>query len=757
MNEKDIIHTIENKTKDLPIPDSISPEAMKKMLDEHKNDTQNNTTDKTSAGNHNHIPADLAEAVSATTKRNRYIRRFTAAACVVLCLAGSIGVSKLLTKQEDFVSETAMDAGTTDSAEDAENEETTEEFSDDLAYQSGLSSPDSYDEYYDTLKSAYDEYYDRISSVQTRNGDVEIMEETADAVGAVESATEAEMLDEASMKFSADSTKGVSAEKESGNSSGKNYSTTNTQEKTVDEGDIIKTDGTYIYKVVQGFDNDTGDYFANLTITKTDKGDLDFITSINLDNVLKDSKTESVNFEEFYLYDDKLFLLYTKNNSDTDSSVGKGELTESCVVIYDLKDKANPKEVKQLSQSGWYVSSRISDGYLYTISNFNDTSIQTKKPYSNYIPTINGKTIECENIYYPENVFMETTYVITSLDLSNPKKFTDSKAVPTKAGETYVSDSSIYIYTTIYENVTKTEIMKISYAKGKLTPGNSATVAGSLYDSFALSEYDGHLRIVATIPANNITLLRKFGAKEGAISEDHTVNSDDVTITENINALYILDSNMELTGKLTGLAPGEQIYSARFMGDIGYFVTFRNTDPLFSVDLSDPANPEIIGELKIPGFSNYLHFYDDNLLLGIGEEIDESTQMFKGLKLSMFDISNPADVTEEDKYIIEKSQFSEALSNHKAIMIDPEKNLFGFLYGGYDSNYNDYYYYATYTYDKEKGFIETGKYLINDGSEYEYNSVRGVYIGDYLYITTNRTITSYKLGTQDPVAQIYFQ
>lgn len=757
MNEKDIIHTLQNKTKDLPIPDSISPEAMKKMLDEHINDTQYSTGETKSTTDVQNKPA---ETLSTTGRRNRNIRRFTVAACIVLCLVGSIGFSRLFFQQmtKNF-SDTEADT-TADVAAEADTVSTPDdEFDEDLAYQSSLSSPASYDEYYDTLKSAYDDYYDRIATVETKKDKgSDIYEEAV----AEDFSTDDAIIENSAADFnaelnSADTSTNTEASRGLTSEAKKDYSTTNTQEKTVDEGDIIKTDGTYIYKVIQGYDSETDNYYSKLTITETDDGNLRLVTTINLDEILKKDMDGYIDFQEFYLYNNQLIFLYDKMDYSSDSSVGRGELTETYLVIYDLENKEKPKEVKQLSQSGWYVSSRISDGYLYTISNFNDSSLYTKEPYSNYIPTINGKTISCDNIYYPTDVLLETTYVITSVDLSNPAKFADTKAVPTRAGETYVSDSAIYIYTTLYENVTKTEIMKIRYEKGKLTPGNSATVAGYLYDSFALSEYDEHLRIVATIPANNISLLRNLMADDIESAPNEATVDSDVTVTEDVNALYILDSNMELTGKLTGLAPGEQIYSARFMGTIGYFVTFRNTDPLFSVDLSDPANPEILGELKIPGFSNYLHFYKNNLLLGIGEEIDEETQAFKGLKLSMFDISNPANVTEKDKYVIENSQFSEALYNHKAIMIDTSKNIFGFLYGGYDSNYNNYYYYATYTYDTEKGFIETARYLINDDSEYEYNSVRGVYIGDYLYLATNKTITSYQLGTSDPVAQVYFK
>ncbi|MCM1498923.1 MAG: beta-propeller domain-containing protein [Clostridium sp.] len=733
MNEKDLIHHLDHKTKDIPIPDSISPEAMQKMLDSHINET-----DKLSNGDVSREPS------SYTGIRRRNTRRIAVCicGCLALCLACGIGIFNLRQPDKsasysESAEETQAVAGSGENDEEAadeaaENEsDTADNFDHDLAYRSGLTSPDSYDDYYQTLKSAYDDYYDRIASVQTpayydsRGG---IVSETDDALS--EAAEDSAFINSAS---------DLGSEKQKAD-----YSTTNTQEQSVDEGDVIKTDGTYIYKISERFNNLTGDTETRLIITEADKGNLRYIASIDLYGILNHSEEDYMEFEEFYLYNDYLVFLYTQNQYVYDNTGS----VKTCIAVYDIKDRANPKEVKQLSQSGWFVSSRISDGYLYTISNFNDTSLETQKPYTNYIPVVNDKTIDCENIYYPKDIFMETTYVMTSLDLSQPTEFTDTKAVPTSAGQTYVSDSSIYIFTTLYDSVTKTEITKVSYDKGRLTPGSSATVAGYLYDSFALSEYNGYLRIVATIPANNISLLRSLPMAE-------TQNSS-TAIPEDVNALYILNSSMELTGKISGLAPGEQIYSARFMGDIGYFVTFRNTDPLFSVDLSDPYQPQILGKLKIPGFSEYLHFYGEDLLLGIGEEIDENTSEFKGLKLSMFDISNPADVTEKDKYIIENSSYSEALYNHKAIMIDAGKNIFGFLYCCMDANYNNIYYYSTYSYDTENGFVETARYPINDNSVYESNAIRGIYIGDYLYLATNHSVTSYRLGSVDAIAQINF-
>ncbi|MCI8508723.1 MAG: hypothetical protein HFJ06_09210 [Lachnospiraceae bacterium] len=737
MKEQDIIHNIEEKTKHLPIPDSISPDAMKNMLDENmewntqKAQSINDPEDSVAANGNN---------TSKTAAHSPYfIRRFTAAACLILCLAGSFGIFRLYSKQTPAPGKSVNTTASKDT--NTAKEEKNQEEGKELAALTNLQTPSSYDDYYDTLKSAYDAYYDSISDVTTYGIPETAMEEDS-AKSAVDFAEQSVTGsdDRSNITNSAKMKDTSSAESE------KEYSDTNTQEKNVDEGDIIKTDGTYIYKVISGFDNDTGYTTYRLTITKTENGNLSAVTSFDLDDIIKEKDSDDrIQFHEFYLHNNKLIFMYSKSNYAADPAKN-----DSIIVIYDLKDKSKPKKIKTLSQSGWYESSRISNGYLYTISNFADTSLADKKEYEKYIPSINGETIACRNIYYPKDVVMQTTYVVTSLNLKNPEDFTDTKALPTTGGSSYVSDSSIYFYATVYSDITKTEIMKIGYENGRLTVGNSAVVTGYLYDSFALSEYNGHLRIVATIPANNISLLRS----DIDIAPQNTKESQ---IVEDVNALYILDEKMELTGKLTGLAPGEQIYSARFMGEIGYFVTYRNTDPLFSVDLSDPAEPKILGTLKIPGFSNYLHFYGNDTLLGIGQETDPNTQEFLGLKLSMFDISNPSDVKEKDKYIIENSDFSYALYNHKAIMIDPEKNIFGFLY--YGAKTKDYlygYYYGTYTYDAKEGFIQTATYEVNDGSEYESDAVRGLYIGDYFYLATNKSISSYKIGSKDPIALVYF-
>ena len=145
--------------------------------------------------------------------------------------------------------------------------------------------------------------------------------------------------------------------------------------------------------------------------------------------------------------------------------------------------------------------------------------------------------------------------------------------------------------------------------------------------------------------------------------EEDSVQTTEKTVTT--NTLYVLDDKLKELSRIEELAPDESIYSARFIGNTGYFVTFRQMDPLFSVDLSDPKKPEILGALKIPGFSEYLHPYGDGLLLGIGMDTDPTGMTTNGVKLSMFDVSDPKDVREIQKYVIEGAYSTDAAYNYK--------------------------------------------------------------------------------------------
>ena len=198
------------------------------------------------------------------------------------------------------------------------------------------------------------------------------------------------------------------------------------------------------------------------------------------------------------------------------------------------------------------------------------------------------------------------------------------------------------------------------------------------------------------------------------------------------NRVYVLDENLQVTGKLTGLAKGEQIYAARFTGETGYFVTYRNTDPLFTVDFSDPQNPKVIGELKVSGFSEYLHFWSHDMLLGIGMETDPQSGETIGVKLSMFDISDPGKVKEEAKLVLKDVTYCDAMYDYKAVLADPEKNLIAFTAEAYRQGYQKSY--RVVSYEKGKFISRIERTLAAGQYAYDSGRWRSVYVKDRLYL-----------------------
>ena len=480
------------------------------------------------------------------------------------------------------------------------------------------------------------------------------------------------------------------------------YSQTNVRQEGVDEGDIVKTDGKYLYVV-----EDNG---RTVDIVLADGGNLEKAGSIELG--------KDYNIREIYLSAEKqkLVVVCEKWIYYDDSSEEQDYFVEdvyvwgdqkTVAITYDISNVANPAEEGRISQSGSYSSSRMADGYLYLFSEYYiGGEIDQAEPRT-YIPMINEKTIEESSICLPQIPQAYMYEVITSIDIEEPDKVQDNKAVFSKGGEAYVSNENIYFYETEWgdSGSCTTTIRKIAYQKGKLEAKIQGTFSGYLNDSFSIDEYKGNLRVVTT---------------DG-----------------DTNAVYVLDDKLKVIGSIEGLAEEERIYSARFFRDTGYFVTFRETDPLFSVDLSDPENPNILGELKIPGFSEYLHFYGENRLLGIGMSADEETGSAEEVKLSMFDISDNTDVKEEATYILEDVFATDVSYDYKSVLADPEKNLIGFA--GYTWSGENYY---LFTYDEKEGFVCKLEEEINGNTS---RGTRGVYVKDTLYVIQGNVIEAYNL------------
>ena len=215
--------------------------------------------------------------------------------------------------------------------------------------------------------------------------------------------------------------------------------------------------------------------------------------------------------------------------------------------------------------------------------------------------------------------------------------------------------------------------------------------------------------------------------------------------------IYIEQSKQELEllqsiEAALNIAENEGVKSCRFMGDIGYVVTFRNTDPLFAIDLSNPKNPVILSELKLPGFSEYLHAWGENYLLGIGYDADEENGSVECVKLTMFDISDPTDVKEVTTKLLDADSADIIDGDYKSLMIDPDKGIFGFFmrdWGDESDDWNTSSYYKVFRFEGDE-FTE-----IFTSKDLEYNyyaeNVRGLYAGDYFYLVENKSITSYNM------------
>lgn len=589
----------------------------------------------------------------------------------------------------------------------------------------GISHTDSYEDLYAQVKEWQNN--SSYSNVQPR---IMTVEESADAAGTDSAASNSSMA--ATMpEEPIDQEYGFDPSSE-----GKDYSTTTTQEELIDEADIVKTDGSCIYAMD-----------SKGTLRIADAASMKLLCEINGEN--------SSDYKEMYVDGNCLQLICQqedyityKGSIDLPSANAGGvrtsysmPVTTVTVETYDISDREKPKKTGVYHQDGSYLSSRRTDGRMYLFTSYTPEVGDSADQLQYYVPRCGEEYIAYDHIYLPtpekDFSYNGRIYLVAgAVAQENPDQATDVMAVVSSANIFYVSENNIYSATEIWnDRETRTEIVRIGYRDGKFTDGAAGSVVGELHNNFSMNEADDCLRIVTTV--------------EGW--------DKDYSNFSRSNGLYVLDEKLKTIGKIEDLAEGEQIKAARFMGDTGYFVTYRNTDPLFAADLSDPKNPRIMSELNITGFSEYLHFYGENQLLGIGWETDPDTGNVTGMKCSMFDISDPSDVRETDRFILKDVSFCDALYNYHAILAAPKKSLFGFAYGIYGDNTDVYdssenYYYALLSYHDQNGF-EPQMYLnINDSELFEgsmsyqdYCRVRGVYIGDMFYLVTEKGIVSYNI------------
>ena len=452
------------------------------------------------------------------------------------------------------------------------------------------------------------------------------------------------------------------------------YSDTNVQVSGVDEADIVKTDGTYVYVVFEG----------KVRILRAYPSDsMELLSTIDL-------QSESFHPTEIYIDDDRLILL---GNSWNDYSRGPireeigivgsmpyygGNQTE--VRIYNVADRSNPSASRTISFDGNTVSTRMIGNKLYLVMNegvrwhvptpipmpmedellpkFRDTaSSSVEQPVS-----------RCGDVVILPHVPNPQYLIVAVIPTDDTSKEVQREVVIGSADNIYSSLSSLYVAATqwnyhwrgpVGSSEEQTSIYRFAYTDTGIEMKAHGKVPGRILNQFSMDEYEEHFRIATTKGQNWQT---------------------DEPSTNNI---YVLNTNLESVGQIEDIAPGETIYSARFMGDRGYLVTFKKIDPFFALDLSDPTDPKILGKLKIPGYSDYLHPYDENHIIGFGKEAAESKDgdftWYQGMKMAIFDVTDPENPKQLHRFGIgDRGTESPLLHNHKALLFDKERELLAF-------------------------------------------------------------------------------
>lgn len=524
-------------------------------------------------------------------------------------------------------------------------------------------------------------------------------------------------------------------------SAGSDYSETNVQVKGVDEADIVKTDGKYIYYTAGG----------QFVIIAANGAETSILSVTNF----LDGEDWWGSNTEMFLSGDRLMIVTQGYNTvwvnAKGSSVGMNQ-DQTRVYLYDVANREKPKKIASLGQSGYYVSSRMIGDYVYLVTSQYVYSVY-RDQISTYCPVVYDGTeahaVAIDDIYVYDRPSTPEYTVIGAIDFVHGDQYASSRAVLGSASDLYVNASHMLLAAAqndrevsdiapdqngknvqITTSSTSTRLMLFSLDGAKIDKIASGMVKGTLLNQFSMDEYQDVFRIVTTVS--------EWEQKIYTDGVDAYENN-----SENYNCLYTLDGTLNLLGKIENLAKDEWVESVRFDGDIGYFVTFRQTDPLFTVDLSDPKNPRLLSTLKIPGFSEYLHVYGEGLLLGIGYSADEENGWREGVKISMFDTANPKNVSEITSLRLDAG-WSMIGSNHKAVLVNRDKNIIAFPAD------NKYY---VFSYDEAaEAFVQQSVVSVSDDI-WSYN-MRGLFIDDNLYVVSESAVIVISMTDYTRIAKV---
>lgn len=420
----------------------------------------------------------------------------------------------------------------------------------------------------------------------------------------------------------------------SGDAGTGSHSETYLQVENVDEADIVKTDGKYIYYVTSDME---------VVILSADGGKTEKVSTVGHDGV--DNYVSDI-----YLKGDRLITVGTYYREDSDTSC-------SGIVVYDISDRSRPKELFDFSQSGTILSSRMVGDYVYLVTNDYVYRGGRSVPLCGSADALSP--LDAKDICCVPDPRRASFLVLSAVDISSGEHGrSKTKAILGPGEDIYCNDRNLYSVSSEWnddeDGSTCTRIVRASFDGLKVKFDATAKVRGYVDSQFSMDEKDGYFRIATT-------------SERGGI---------------NVNNLYVLDPDLKETGSVTGFARNESIKAVRYIEDKAYVITYEAIDPLFIIDLSDPEEPVIEGEVMIDGFSTLLIPLSENRLLGIGHATGDNGyggEYDSGLKLALFDISDPSHPAVLDSKEFD-SMTSPAQSDHHALMVAPDDGYYAIPY-----------------------------------------------------------------------------
>lgn len=558
-----------------------------------------------------------------------------------------------------------------------------------------------------------------------------------------------------------------STESSSASSNTKDYSTTNIQVENVDEADIVKTDGDYIYSISKD----------NVIITD--------VKDPKQPKVVATIKSEDDDIpEDIILYKDKLVVISTKGNQT--QRYYYNNRMNTVVKIYNITSREKPVLTKSYEMYEPYYTSRCIDNVLYVISSGNLRK-EDDEIVVGYNEDNMEKELSVDKIKYLKDVKTTKQTLISTVDLNNETADIKLDSYLMNISNAYVSENAIYLLNQRYSNDTKMPISLLFGLKG---------VFGleDYYEMYAESGY--YTEIYKFDIKENVEYKAKTKVKGKTINQyslDEKDNHLRIALYDNDGSrVAIFDEDLKQIGISDNVAKGEKMYSSRFIGDKVYFVTYKTIDPLFVMDLNNETKPKVLGKLKIPGYSTYLHPYDENHIIGIGMETKEiinrnsngkvisTTAKVVGMKMALFDVSNVNSPVQISSVVIGDSRTTSAiLTNPKALLFSKEKSLIAIPVNNYSQDFevtssnnyetmiNNYTKYGkpynaegyfVYNINVQDGFKLKGviTHEKTKATYYYSNSklLRGLYIDNNLYTVSETMIKVNELDSLKAVGEL---